>query len=49
MKDKRKENIKVEIIRHTIFSLIGIMVLILAAFIEVYGSSNILMAAVKYL
>ena len=42
IKDKRKENIKIEILRHTIFSLcIGCMLLI-ASLVEAYGSSNLL-------
>lgn len=49
MKDKRKENIKLEIIRHTIFSVIMIMILALSSVVEVYGSSNILQFTIKYL
>lgn len=49
MKDKRKENIKIEIFRHTIFSLFILGLLIGAAFIETYISSNLLMMYVSYL
>ncbi len=49
MKDKRKENIKLEIIRHTIFSVIMIMILALSSVVEVYGSSNISQFTIKYL
>ena len=49
MKDKRKENIKLEIIRHTIFSVIMIMILALSSVVEVYCSSNILQFTIKYL
>lgn len=48
MKDKRRENIKIEIIRHTIFSLFILAILILASFLEVYGSNAMLSACVKY-
>ena len=43
MKDKRRENIKLEIIRHTIVSIILFLLLVIASFIEVYISTNILM------
>ncbi len=49
MRDKRKENIKIEIFRHTIFSLFILGLLIGAAFIETYISSNLLMMYVSYL
>ena len=48
LKDKRKENIKIEIIRHTIFSLIVLCFLILSSFIEVYISDTLLWVCVKY-
>ncbi len=42
MKDKRRENIKLEIIRHTIFSaFIGIF-MIIGGFIETYISTNLI-------
>ncbi len=49
MKDKRKENIKFEIFRHTIFSLIILAVLIAAAFVETYISTTLLTYCVSYL
>lgn len=49
MRDKRKENIKIEIFRHTIFSLFILGLLVGAAFIETYISSNLLMMYVSYL
>ena len=49
MKDKRKENIKLEIARHTIFSLFITLLLIIASFIEVYISSNLLSLSIKFL
>lgn len=43
MKDRRKENIKIEILRHTIFSAMLSIMLIIASFIETYVSTNIFM------
>ena len=43
MKDRRKENIKIEICRHTLFSFIMCMGLVLSSFIEVYLSSNLVL------
>lgn len=48
VKDNRKENIKLEIIRHTIFSLIMLVIMIIASLIEVFISTNILKFIVKY-
>ena len=47
-KDKRKENIKLEILRHTIFSLIMLILLIISAIIEIFISTNILSNIIKY-
>lgn len=47
MKDKRKENIKIEIIKHTLVSLILSIFLILEAFIETYISTNLLMLVIN--
>lgn len=47
IKDKRTHNIKVEIARHTIFSLFISIFLVLASFLEVYGSTNLLMLCIK--
>ncbi|MDR0978986.1 MAG: stage II sporulation protein M [Lachnospiraceae bacterium] len=49
MRDRRKENIKMEIIRHTIISLIFTMILVLASFVEVYVSTNILKSMIVYI
>ena len=43
MKDKRRENIKLEIIRHTIISIILFIILAISSLVEVYISTNILM------
>ena len=49
IKDRRKENIKIEIIRHTIFCLIMLAVMSIGALIETYISSNLLVGVVNYL
>lgn len=43
MKDKRRDNIKLEILRHTFFCGIMCIALILASIIETYVSTNIFM------
>ncbi len=48
MKDKRKENIKFEIFRHTIFSLIILACLLLSSFIETYISTILLTLCISY-
>ncbi len=47
MKDKRRENIKIEIIRHTIISIILFLLLCISSLIEVYVSTNILMLTIS--
>lgn len=47
-KDRRKENIKVEILRHTIFSLIMLVVLIISAIIKINISGGLLENLIKY-
>lgn len=46
--DKRKENIKLELVRHTIFSGIILLVLILSAIVETQISTNLLRSLIKY-
>lgn len=46
--DKRKENIKLELIRHTIFSLLILILLIVSAVIETQISTNLLRGLIKY-
>lgn len=48
MKDKRKENIKLEIVRHTIFSVIMMIFLVISSLIEICISTNILKVISKY-
>ena len=49
MQDRRKENIKLEIIRHTFFSIFILILLVLSSFIEAYISQNILDYCIKYI
>jgi len=49
IKDKRKENIKIQVVRHTVISLIIAVILILTSLIEVYVSTNILQYFIKFL
>ena len=48
MKDKTKENVKLEMLRHTVFSLIMLMILIISSVIEIFVSTNILKLCIKY-
>lgn len=48
MKDKRRENIKVEIIRHTIISIILFFILCISSLIEVYVSTNLLTMCINF-
>lgn len=47
-KDNRKENVKLEVVRHTVFSLIMLGILILSSVIEIFVSTNILKLCIKY-
>lgn len=49
MQDRRKENIKLEVLRHTIFSAFILLLLVVSSFIEVYTSKAILNYCIKYL
>lgn len=49
VKDKRKENVKLEIYRHTLFSIVMLIIFLISAFIEVYVSSNLFTLIVGYL
>ena len=48
VKDRNKENIKVEVLRHTIFSVIMLCFLCISAMVEILISTNILKNFVKY-
>ena len=47
MKDKRRENIKMEIIRHTLISIVLILFLLIASLLESYISTNLLMLSIN--
>ncbi len=49
IKDRRKENIKIEIIRHTVFCLIMLAIMAVGSLVETYISSNLLISIVNYL
>lgn len=49
VKDKRKENIKIEVIRHTILCVCILLALCISSLVEVYISSNLFLASVKFL
>ena len=48
IKDNRKENIKLEIVRHTIFSFIMLVLLLLSSILEIFVSTNLLKFFIKY-
>ena len=48
VKDRNKENIKVEVFRHTIFSVIMLCFLCISAMVEILISTNILKNFIKY-
>lgn len=48
VKDRNKENIKVEVLRHTIFSVIMLCFLCTSAMVEILISTNILKNFIKY-
>lgn len=48
IKDKRKENIKIELIRHTIICILMIVLLILSEIIENYISFKLIKKMIKY-
>ncbi len=48
IKDRKKENVKIEVVRHTVFSFIMLLVLMISSVIEIFLSTNILKGLVKY-
>ena len=48
IKDRNKENVKIEVVRHTIFSFIMLLLLLVSSAIEVFLSTNIFKGLVKY-
>ena len=49
MKNRTKENIKLEIVKHSILSVITIVLFMLSSLLEVYISSNLLTFITKYI
>ena len=49
IKDKRRENIKLEITRHTVFCAFILLILEISAFVEVYISTNLVQICSRYL
>ena len=49
VKDRRKDNIKLEILRHTVFSVFMMIALAISAIIESFISTNILVNMIKYI
>lgn len=47
-KDRNKENVKIEVVRHTVFSFIMLLILLLSSAIEIFLSTNIFKVVVKY-
>ncbi len=48
LKDKRRENIKVEFIRHTVFSIVMFIILCLSAIIETFISTNLIKSFITH-
>ena len=48
IKNRKTDNIKLEILRHTVFSLIMLIAIIIASLIEVFVSTNLLSNLIKY-
>lgn len=48
VKDRKKENVKIEVVRHTIFSLIMLLLLVLSSVIEIFLSTNMMKGLIKY-
>lgn len=48
VKDKRRENIKLEILRHTAFCVIMVGILIVSSLVEIFISTNLLKNFIKY-
>lgn len=48
MEDRRKENIKVQILKHTIFSILMLIILLFSSLIETYVSGNLSQTLLKY-
>ena len=49
IKDRNRENIKLEIVRHTLFSGLMTILLAVSSLIEVFISNNLLKIVIKYM
>lgn len=49
MQDRRKENIKLEVVRHTIFAIFILVVFVMASFLEVFICTSIMKYFINYL
>ena len=47
MKNKERDNIKLEILRHTLFCTLMLILVILSSMIEIYGSTNLFIMLLK--
>lgn len=48
VKDRGKDNIKIEVLRHTIFSVIMLLILCISSIVEILLSTNLLKKIIKY-
>ena len=48
VKDKRRDNIKLEVLRHTVFSIIMLLIMFTSSIIEIFISTNFLKLIIKY-
>ena len=48
MEDRRRENVKLQILKHTIFSVFILLVLVLSSFVETFISGNLITSLIKY-
>ncbi len=48
IKDRKKENVKIEVVRHTIFSFFMLLILLMSSVIEIMLSTNVLKLFIKY-
>ena len=48
IKDRNKENIKIEVLRHTIFSFIMLILMVVSSILEIFISTSVLKFFIKY-
>ena len=49
IRDKRRENVKIEIIRHTLFSIFMLILLLIASIIETYISTELILLTINFI